>query len=336
MAAVAAGALALAVPAYAQSGSITNVHATDGQVSATYTTHFSVCDSSGYCGWYTHAYQYPASQSCAPSGSHLTYVGDFHSTSGSETATDTFTPAYPGSIRICLYAAHSSHDYFIAQAVFTPSSSMSGAITNVHPVPGGKLSATYTTNFHHCTTGYCGWFPEAWEVPASQRCAPHGPHITYVGETHSAGGTETSTDTFYPHYDALRICLYARHSSTDYFIAEATYYRTPAPVQRTTAVVGNQLVSFYSPKACVAVGRPVKLSVLTTSLRGRAPKTSVSRVEFFLDRIRKLDTRPSWQATFSTVGFLRGSKHAAAARITFKQPHRRTIVKTLSRSFRFC
>jgi hypothetical protein len=319
--------------AFAQSsGSITDVHAIDGQVAATYTTNFSICTGT-YCGWFAHAYQYPATQSCAPEGSHLTYVGDVHSSSGSETVTDDFYPAYDGPIRICLYAYHAGNNYFIAEAVYTPSSSMSGAIQNVHAVSGGKIAATYVTNFHVCTGSYCGWYPHAWQLPASQSCTVDKSHLTYVGDSHSAGGTETSTDDFYPRYDAGRICLYVYHSGKEYFIADAVYFRSPAPTRTWTFTVAGQPVSYYYPKACVLTGRSVQLKVIII----KAGKVSIRRVEFRLDQMKRTVKRPKWQATFSTVGFVPGSTHRVSAKITFKQKNRRAkIVKTLNKTFRIC
>ncbi|QEC46920.1 hypothetical protein FSW04_04495 [Baekduia soli] len=103
------------------SGSIGNVHViSGGRVSATYTTTFSLCTASGYCGWYAHAWQLPASQPCSEDTSHLTYVGDLHSTSGTETETDTFSPAFSGRIRLCLYARQASVEHLVAEAVFAP------------------------------------------------------------------------------------------------------------------------------------------------------------------------------------------------------------------------
>ena len=47
-----------------------------------------------------------------------------------------------------------------------------GSITDVRPTgSGGLVTATYTSTFDVCTeSGYCGWFPYANEVPASQPC----------------------------------------------------------------------------------------------------------------------------------------------------------------------
>jgi len=103
------------------SGSIGDVHGVSGgEAVATYTTNFSLCTASGYCGWYPHAWQLPASRPCAVDKSHLTYVGNTHSASGTETATDTFRPAFTGKIRLCLYAYQSGAEHLVAETVFTP------------------------------------------------------------------------------------------------------------------------------------------------------------------------------------------------------------------------
>src|SRR4051812_6515128 len=72
--------------ATANSGSITDVHPSlDGAtVYATYTTNFDVCDTNGFCGWYPHAWQVPAAQTCFVDNSHVTYVGDYQDASGTQ------------------------------------------------------------------------------------------------------------------------------------------------------------------------------------------------------------------------------------------------------------
>jgi hypothetical protein len=323
-----------APPAQAASGSITDVHAVGGEVEATYTTNMDICDGS-YCGWFAHAYQYPASQSCAPSGAHLTYVGDLHGSSGSETAADRFTPAYEGPIRICLFAHQSGTDYFIAEATFTPTSSLSGAITNVHAISGGRVEATYATNFDHCVGGYCGWFPEAWQYPVSQPCAPNGAHITYVGDVHSDSGTETASDDFSPEYGALRICLYARQGDNYFFIAETIYYAGPAPNRSFSFTFGDQRVTFRYPKSCVTPGRDVNLQVKSKTKKSKAPHATIKRVDFSLDSKKRSDRKKPWEAAFSTAGFAPGSTHKARAKITFKKDGKK-IRKKVTKSFRLC
>ena len=324
------------------SGSITNVHRlSGGTVEATYTTNFDVCTGT-YCGWYPHAWQVPASQPCsATNKSHLTYVGESHSTSGSETATDTFSPAYSGSIRICLYAYHSGDEYFIADAVFDQPTNLSGSITNVHPVGDGRYEATYTTNFDMCTGSYCGWYAHAWQLPASQPCSEDNSHLTYVGDVHSTSGSETATDDFTPAFTGgIRICLYARHSSTEYLIAETVFYTSPAPTQAVTTTVGDQQVAFSVPRGCVQAGRAVQLRVVTRTKRnliGSRPHVYVIRIVFSLDFARKTDRHKKWRAAFSTAGFAPGSTHTVRAKITFR--HQRTRAKfrrTMTRTFRIC
>ncbi|HEU4706482.1 MAG TPA: hypothetical protein VFS64_04795 [Solirubrobacterales bacterium] len=326
--------LVLAPVAHAASGSITNVHAVGGEVEATYTTNMDICDET-YCGWFAHAYQYPASQPCTPNGSHIVFVGELHSASGSETASDRFAPAYGGEIRICLYAHQAGKDYFMAEATYTRPSSMSGSITNVHAISGGRLEATYTTNFDNCVGSYCGWFPEAWQYPSSQPCAPNGAHITYVGDVHSSSGTETASDDFYPEYGALKICLYARQVDKDFFLAESVFYSSPAPNRYVRFTVGDQEVLFYYPRSCVTPGREVQLRVVSRKRKG-APHTSISRVDFSVDRAKKTDRKKPWQKNFSTAGFLPGSTHKAGAKITFKQTHGKKVKRKLQKSFRIC
>jgi hypothetical protein len=343
--------LTQAPQALASSGSITNVHATGSgsEAAATYTTNFDTCDES-YCGWFPYAVQYPASQSCAPADTHLTYVGELHSDSGTEVATDTFYPEYEGQIRLCLYAYQVGNDYFIADAVYTPpppsspppspAGGISGSITNVHPV-GSSIAATYTTNFSICTPeGYCGWFAHATEVPVSQSCTPSNTDIVYVGEIHSSSGSETASDSFLPDYGVGRLCLYAYHAGNDYFIAEAVYFHGPARSQSMRVTLSDQEINFYFPRSCVTAGQAIQLRMTAKtkpSLIGRVPRTKVVRINFSLDRASRTDRSKPWQALFSTRGLRPHSIHRVGAKITFKQVGgQRRIVRTVRRSFRIC
>lgn len=337
---------AQAPSALASSGSITNVHAVGEQVEATYTTNFDSCGEFS-CAWYPYAVQFPASQSCSPGSANLTYVGNFHSTAGSETATDTFYPAFTGAIKICLYASGTEDDYLVAEAIFTytppssppssppaptPPSSSSGSITNLRSVRGtSKMLATYTTNFSMCTSyGYCGWFSHALQYPASQSCNPYGTDLTYVGNIHSDPGSEREVDDFYPKYSAGRLCLYAYHASADYFIAEALYFHGPAPSQRSAIVVDGQVMWFYFPKGCVQPGSEVQLRVAGAATR-------IKRVVFSVDRSRRTDRRASWKASFSTSRLGRASVHTAVAKITFGQRGRTgKFVRRIVKTFRTC
>lgn len=336
---------AQAPAAHASSGSIANVHTVGDQVEATYTTNFDSCGEFS-CAWFPYAVHYPASQACTPGTENLTYVGDFHSTAGSETASDTFYPQFTGAIKICLYASGTDADYLVAEAVFTytppaapspppaltPSSSSSGSITNLRSVRGTrKMLATYTTNFSMCTSyGYCGWFPHALQYPASQSCNPYGTDIVYVGNTHDDPGSEREVADFYPKYSAGRLCLYAYHASSDYFIAEALYFHGPAPSQRTAVVLDGQVTWFYFPRGCVQSGSEVQLRLAGATSR-------IKRVVFSVDRAKRTDRRAKWKASFSTRRFGRTSVHTAGAKIVFRQTGRRgTLTKRIVKTFRAC
>jgi hypothetical protein len=343
---------ALHVPsALANSGSIANIHATGSgeEVEATYTTNVDTCGEFS-CAWFPYAEQFPASQSCSPGSSHLTYVGDFHENLGSETASDTFYPAFSGTIKLCLYASV-DEDELVAEALYTPPppppppppplAIVSGAITNVHAVSDSSMAATYTTNFNVCeSSGYCGWFPHAYQYPASQPCSPNGSELTYVGDLHSTAGTEVATDDFSPKYGAGKICLYGYHAGKDYFVAEATYFQGPAPTIRRTATVGDQTVWIYFPRSCVAAGRTVELRVVSKtkrSLFGKRPSMRIVRVAFKLDRARRTDSRAPWKATFATAGLAAHSSHTAGAKLQFKQRGgQKKLTRKFSARFRIC
>jgi hypothetical protein len=98
--------VALPSIASADSGSITNVRVVgNGVVEATYSSTSTYCTSIGFCGWYPTAVQRAANQACTPyvdGDGTLTYVGDYHDSSGTEVATETFYPKGTSG-RICLY-----------------------------------------------------------------------------------------------------------------------------------------------------------------------------------------------------------------------------------------
>jgi hypothetical protein len=107
----------------------------------------------------------------------------------------------------------------------------SGSITSVLPVGDGQLQATFTSTSTTCTPeGSCGWSPFATEVEAGQACSP-GDDI-YIGGYTDVPGTQTSTETFYPLADSLRLCLYI--SGPDYvdrLVAQYDYTPpTPPPL----------------------------------------------------------------------------------------------------------
>jgi hypothetical protein len=119
----------------------------------------------------------------------------------------------------------------VVLALPASASANSGSITNVHPSGSGTVDATYSVTFDQCTSyGYCGFYTHAWEVPASQACSVTKTYLTYVStNVLSTSGTITETDSFYPHYNPTRICLYAYGAvpggtgSQDYFIADYVY-----------------------------------------------------------------------------------------------------------------
>jgi hypothetical protein len=78
------------------------VHVVSGTtVEATYTTKASHCTGK-YCYWYSHAFQVPTSQTCEVTA-NWTFVGKNNALDYTETRTATFTQAYTGSIKICLF-----------------------------------------------------------------------------------------------------------------------------------------------------------------------------------------------------------------------------------------
>lgn len=119
---------------------------------------------------------------------------------------------------------------FVGASFAGPACAQSGSITDVHPVAGGQLAATFTTTSTECTIyGYCGWFPAAWQVAGADACASGGSHIVYVGELQSTTGTQADLDTFYPAFDPLKLCLYIYRDGGYHPVAEAVYSSPSAP-----------------------------------------------------------------------------------------------------------
>jgi uncharacterized protein CbrC (UPF0167 family) len=123
------------------------------------------------------------------------------------------------------------------------SAAYSGSITDLRPNTDGSVNATYTSTFSECDSdGYCGWYPHAWEVPASSTCNTTDTNfLTYVGGPTGGivddPGTVTESDRFTPHYTPTRICLYASHAGDEYFLADAVYPAaavTPTPTPTPT------------------------------------------------------------------------------------------------------
>ena len=101
------------------SGSITNLRSIRGssRMTATYTSNVSLCDSSGYCGWFPFAVEAPAAGACDPDGTDIAYVGDVQSRPGIVRETDDFYPDFSAG-RLCLYAYHGGANYPIAETLY--------------------------------------------------------------------------------------------------------------------------------------------------------------------------------------------------------------------------
>lgn len=121
----------------------------------------------------------------------------------------------------------------IGACLFAPAAARadSGSITNVHDNGDGTVSATYTSTSTTCSTyGFCGWFPEARQVPASQPCGAWvDDHLTYVGTYQSDMGTQTATDAFYPMASAVRICLHIYSGDGSQPLVAEYVYTAPTP-----------------------------------------------------------------------------------------------------------
>ncbi len=125
---------------------------------------------------------------------------------------------------------------FVALPCFigTPGAlAVSGSITDVHSA-GGRVAATYTTNYDLCTdSATCFWSSTAYYYRAAHKCTPnYRAELAYVGESHETSGSETKRDFFYPIYTgSIRICLYVDGLLGDtHFLAQAlTRGRPPSP-----------------------------------------------------------------------------------------------------------
>jgi hypothetical protein len=111
----------------------------------------------------------------------------------------------------------------------------SGSVTDIHAVAGGQLQATFTASHSFCTTyGYCGWFPEASQVPATSPCDRSS--LIWVGDNESDPGTQTRTDTFYPMGGgSLRLCVYTYDAVNGAVLVGQTIYTPPPPPPPPTA-----------------------------------------------------------------------------------------------------
>lgn len=108
----------------------------------------------------------------------------------------------------------------------------SGSITNVVDRGDGSAQATYTTTSTTCTAeGFCGWFPVASQVPASQACgASYGSDLTYVGEFQETSGSQSASEIFFPMASSVRLCLYISGPDLiEHLVAQYLYASSPPP-----------------------------------------------------------------------------------------------------------
>jgi hypothetical protein len=176
-------------------------------------------------------------------------------------------------------------------ALLMPSvaSADSGAITGVAAVGDGQVVATYTSTFARCTSsGYCGWFPQAAQVPASLPCPAKmdGSHITYVGQNQESSGTQTGTETFYPAYPSTRICLYAYHDAQDFLLADFVY----PPAADVVPAVGDTTAKPLS----IAEARGYVPNVLRKRFGSRFKPASLTRSCYRLTS-EKVRCRVGWR-----------------------------------------
>ena len=113
----------------------------------------------------------------------------------------------------------------------------SGSITNVTAV-GSQISATYTST-STCAgeperPSDCGWWPHAVQGPASSPCYEYQQgdgRLTYVGGNGNSiwigPNIETTTESFYPDSNPVRICLYINYGSSRPRVLVAQYVYPP-------------------------------------------------------------------------------------------------------------
>ena len=101
----------------------------------------------------------------------------------------------------------------------------SGAISDLRPVSGDRVHATYTATSSTCVRpGVCGWFPYAVQVRGPHACTPDSLRLTFVGEFRRRSGTQTGADSFRPAWAAVRICLFVRDAAgANALVAQAAW-----------------------------------------------------------------------------------------------------------------
>jgi hypothetical protein len=108
-----------------------------------------------------------------------------------------------------------------------------------------------------------------------------------------------------------------------------------------TVTVGNEVVQFFAPTACVPSGQPVNLRVTSKAkkaIAGNKGRSKILQVLFKLDKKQKTDKKAAFKASFPTKGFKKGSNHKIAAKVDLRQilsPHKR-FTKTLRASVSIC
>jgi len=117
-------ALAIASPASASSGSITDVvPVTDGIFTATFRATSDRCDAGGDCGWFAFATTTGPADACAPANVDAAriYTGASQPALGSDEAVGTaFYPDTEGPFRLCLFIARAAGAEAVAEYVYTP------------------------------------------------------------------------------------------------------------------------------------------------------------------------------------------------------------------------
>jgi len=147
-------------------------------------------------------------------------------------------------------------------------SAESGSVTNIQPVAGGQLQATFTVSHSYCTGyGYCGWFGFASQVPAAAPCDTS--RLIWVATAvQSTAGTVNEAATFYPlSNDALRLCVYAHDSDNGDVLVGQVIYTPSSPSPPPSAPTSQP--SKQVPPLTIAEGRASVVGVLRDKFGGR-------------------------------------------------------------------
>jgi hypothetical protein len=148
----------------------------------------------------------------------------------------------------------------------------SGSVTDVHPVAGGQLQATFTASHSYCTSyGFCGWFPKASQVPVTSACDQT--HLIWVGDNESVAATQTRTDTFYPlNAGSLRLCVYTYDPTNGDVLVGETVYTPPAPASPAPTAPVTSAPASPAPDVApltIADARANLTSILRKKFAGR-------------------------------------------------------------------